>query len=394
MNELLLEYRKYPPLLAMIRRLYSAKSRYIFCLLILVLFICMSLILKYSKNIFCRTTLLPHSYYVSRIRMSYCNSEVEQNSRIAPDINELKSLNVTSTADITYVNDEIAKLVDIELMSEINLVDVFDKIKESNKAGSIPPLDSNGEIASTNVKNFDSNPGFTIEQLMELAGLSVAAAVVDYLHLYPPMSVGDDMNTNEKSKDVLVVCGPGNNGGDGLVAARHLHHFGYKPTIYYPSFEKLLEKMNASGNAETGTCSNGLTHTEKHYVLLLQQCVSLGISVKTESDMEASTGSAADTNVPSYVAIIDSLFGFSFKGPGLRSPYDVILKYIQALQTKQSVPIISVDIPSGWDVNSGDVGENGSGLLPNAVVSLTTPKLCMKKNDEAKGGIVHYLGGR
>jgi len=57
--------------------------------------------------------------------------------------------------------------------------------------------------------------GFSIDQLMELAGLSVASSI---LAEYPP----------SKSPRILIVAGPGNNGGDGLVAARHLYHFGYK----------------------------------------------------------------------------------------------------------------------------------------------------------------------
>ena len=56
--------------------------------------------------------------------------------------------------------------------------------------------------------------GFSVDQLMELAGLSMACSV--YAE-YPPSS----------HKRVLVIAGPGNNGGDGLVAARHLYHFGY-----------------------------------------------------------------------------------------------------------------------------------------------------------------------
>lgn len=53
------------------------------------------------------------------------------------------------------------------------------------------------------------------------AGLSVAQAIQKTYSI-------------QKHPRVLVCCGPGNNGGDGLVAARHLFHFGYQPSIFYP----------------------------------------------------------------------------------------------------------------------------------------------------------------
>ena len=82
--------------------------------------------------------------------------------------------------------------------------------------------------------------GFSIDQLMELAGLSVACAVFD---AYP----------KARFSRILAICGPGSknlylkvlinlvlkdNGGDALVASRHLVHFGYKPTILYPKETK------------------------------------------------------------------------------------------------------------------------------------------------------------
>lgn len=66
-----------------------------------------------------------------------------------------------------------------------------------------------------------SSGAFSIDQLMELAGLSVSQAVFRF---QPP----------SQGPRVLVACGPGNNGGDGLVAARHLRHYGYHPTVFYP----------------------------------------------------------------------------------------------------------------------------------------------------------------
>lgn len=50
---------------------------------------------------------------------------------------------------------------------------------------------------------------------MELAGLSVACSLASEYQV-------------QKYPRILVIAGPGNNGGDGLVAARHLYHFGYQ----------------------------------------------------------------------------------------------------------------------------------------------------------------------
>ena len=65
------------------------------------------------------------------------------------------------------------------------------------------------------------------------------------------------MLTNHIISTVFFTClGPGNNGGDGIVSARHLKHFGYAPMIVYPK-----------------------RSTEKHFVNLVRQCEDLGMCV-------------------------------------------------------------------------------------------------------------------
>lgn len=56
---------------------------------------------------------------------------------------------------------------------------------------------------------------FSLDQLMELAGLACAQAVATVY----PLAKAKTGSSNER---ILVCCGPGNQGGDGLVAARHL----------------------------------------------------------------------------------------------------------------------------------------------------------------------------
>ena len=79
--------------------------------------------------------------------------------------------------------------------------------------------------------------------------------------------------------------------------------------------------------------------------------------------------------------ILDAIFGFSFKPP-IRAPFNAIIPMLN----ESRLPILSVDIPSGWDVEKGNLGV---GLQPSVLISLTAPKQ----------GVVdfmgrHFLGGR
>ena len=115
------------------------------------------------------------------------------------------------------------------------------------------------------------------------------------------------------------------------------------------------------------------------YAKLRKQCENLSIPQVGASDDSASAFRSAlsDSDV-----VMDAIFGFSFKGEP-RAPFDTVLQDL--IHTDK--PILSVDIPSGWEVEKGD--PEGKYFTPDVLVSLTAPKLGCR---EFKG--IHYLGGR
>ncbi|KAJ3226588.1 hypothetical protein HDU81_007232 [Chytriomyces hyalinus] len=189
--------------------------------------------------------------------------------------------------------------------------------------------------------------GFKLEQLMELAGLSVAETAFQL--------VLERNNTKGGSRSgmvVAVLCGPGNNGGDGLVAARHLTHFGLKPVVLVP---KRVER--------------------EPFIGLMTQLKMLGVTVLTTLD-------DMDVVLSDAVLVVDAVFGFSFKGD-VRAPFDRVIKALKSHEHKA----LSVDIPSGWDVEKGSPTTDG--FSPYALISLTAPKICSR---HFKGR--HFIGGR
>ncbi|KAK5991227.1 NAD(P)H-hydrate epimerase [Cladobotryum mycophilum] len=188
-----------------------------------------------------------------------------------------------------------------------------------------------------------STGAFSIDQLMELAGLSVSQAV----YRIQPLNQG---------RRILVACGPGNNGmsisGDGLVAARHLYFYGYKPTVFYPKRSK-----------------------NELYQRLAKQL----------EDLEVPFVDDFPSAMKSTDHIVDAIFGFSFSGE-VREPFPAVIQCLQ--ETK--IPVTSVDAPSSWDIENGPPKSGvGSAFMPTALVSLTAPKPLVKHFTGR-----HFVGGR
>ncbi|MFC1764201.1 NAD(P)H-hydrate epimerase [Planctomycetota bacterium] len=150
--------------------------------------------------------------------------------------------------------------------------------------------------------------------LMENAGRGCADIILSRL--------SDTLDTR-----VCIICGVGNNGGDGFVIARHLSNAGLQVTpILLGSADKLL------GDAKL------------NYDILRQ--LSVKIIKLDPQDIEGLRHLITGAAQPAL--LVDALFGTGLQGT-LRDPYPSVIQTLNAM----NIPMLAVDIPSGLDADSG-----------------------------------------
>ena len=167
--------------------------------------------------------------------------------------------------------------------------------------------------------------------LMETAGRKLAGAVLE---------------TNDP-QEVAVVCGPGNNGGDGFVCARVLREYGVTATVYLAIDAALIE-----GDAA---------------LHLGAYCESGGVvvSVADPSGLED-----AELEIAGAEVVVDALLGTGL-GRGVDGHFRDVVEVIN----DSTGTVIAADIPSGLDADSGLV--RGHAVSADATVTMGFAKIGM-----------------
>ena len=176
------------------------------------------------------------------------------------------------------------------------------------------------------VERLCAGMGISSDMLMENAGRAAAAEI-------------ERITGGVLVKRIIVLIGPGNNGGDGLAAARHLHEGGAKVGIFAPERKsddaKLEEVIKRSIEM-----FDGFESLEKHLA-------------------------SAD-------AVIDAFFGTG-RGRTIGGAYKTALEAAaRARKNNSRIKVIALDVPSGLDADTGEC--DPSCLRADYTITLGFPK--------------------
>jgi len=161
---------------------------------------------------------------------------------------------------------------------------------------------------------------------------------------------------------VLIICGKGNNGGDGFVIARHLELAGVTVEIIL-----VADPVELRGDAAINF------HIVKRSHIPLSQLVD-------------GMDNAFDARLHSADWIVDALLGTGVRG-SVRAPFDKVIQRINAARRN----VLAVDLPSGMDCDTGD--PLGCCVKANHTATFVARKRGFENPDSSqRTGKIHVIG--
>ena len=197
-------------------------------------------------------------------------------------------------------------------------------------AASLPAL-SSADMAEVDRLAVDVY-GITLLQMMEQAGSHLATVV------------SAELDGDLSGKRILVAVGPGNNGGGGLAAARHLVNRGAQVQVV---LARPARRLSEGGRHQLAT--------------LLEMGVSCCMAMYDISDAEI------DDELAAADLVIDAVLGYRGRG----APHDEVATLIDRIAGARS-RILSLDLPSGMDADTGEA--SAGSISSRATMALALPK--------------------
>jgi NAD(P)H-hydrate epimerase len=157
---------------------------------------------------------------------------------------------------------------------------------------------------------------------------------------------------------IAVVCGKGNNGGDGFVVARKLHQAG-----------KVVEVLLLAASDEL----------KGDAAAMFERLPVRPVVIETAQDLQAESG----CGLANAALVVDALLGTGFK-PSVQGLY----AHAIAMMNRSGKPVVAVDIPSGSDSDSR-TPQSGDGFVhADAIVTFTAPRLAHVYGELTRGPVV------
>ena len=168
--------------------------------------------------------------------------------------------------------------------------------------------------------------GITLFQMMENAGRALARLARDRF------LAGD-----ARGKGVLILAGPGGNGGGGLVCARNLHNWGADVHVFVSSVAAEMSEVPRRQLAQLGAMRVPVTVV------------------------------SGEAELPAAELIVDALIGYSLHG----APHGAAAE-LARVANRHAAPTLSLDVPTGVDASTGEVA--GDAVRADATLTLALPK--------------------